>query len=769
MAETDFFTEESLRRLAFDSPENAFSHIQIQAMKNGFEIATSQSHSSTYMTIYCTKGGRQKGANTTKTGCQWKIALKPSNGGVVIGKITSLQHNHQLTPDKYSVFTLPPDIQDLSRKMLNVGIRPAQIQRFLLEHGGHEISTLQIRKLGDRLKAFQDSETESLREYMESVGGYISRLTTKIDHKTHVHAVFTSMPFEAENLKRFGDVIFIDGTQRQNYLNWEIIPVTVIDQYKRIRSGGVFFVSRADHEVLEWVISTLLDNEDLKQNLQTIITDEDSAFIPAFDRVVGAFNDEIPDPDARKPIRHVLCAFHKEQNFLRKLARCGLTEAQREAAKDMFKIVCYACHRESCDDAIQGLRELSKKLSKYLDKHVVPILDKFARAYLSEVWTKGYNTTSPAESHNNMIKTGMRDGRIYTLKQMRIEITATHRAAEISFRDRIASSFTNTHFTMVTHGVMLSPKIRAMIDATIEQASSFCVSLDDHSVYHPDAVKYVYDIRDDACSCGRESHAGLPCPHLLAFMAKQGADLHDDFPIAQVSERWVIPDGNAVIIPIGTDGEVEEDSDEAGEETGVDCAEHAFPSGNPLDEPPEEADFGERDLITALTDKPRFLEQKERYLTLFHLGKQVASIGARSLEISIKLRDELKRMLEELLGLPETTAGVTERPSEEEEEEEGVDEEQIEQEIVDVRDVSKRGRGRPKKQLPLTERFRHTKRCILCGGAHSLEKCRKYRAFAEAVEHNESIEPGRGSRCSVCRGIGHNRKSCGWLWENQKK
>ena len=95
MAESDFFTEESLRRLAFDTPENAYNHLQIQAMKHGFEIATSQSHSSTYMTIYCTKGGKSRGANTVKTGCEWKIALKPVKGsGVVIGKITSLQHNH---------------------------------------------------------------------------------------------------------------------------------------------------------------------------------------------------------------------------------------------------------------------------------------------------------------------------------------------------------------------------------------------------------------------------------------------------------------------------------------------------------------------------------------------------------------------------------------------------------------------------------------------------------------------------------------------------
>ena len=144
-------------------------------------------------------------------------------------------------------------------------------------------------------------------------------------------------------------------------------------------------MSRGDHEVLEWVISTLLDNNDLKQNLQTLITDEDSAFIPAFDRVVGAFNNQIPDADARKPIKHVLCAFHKEQNFLRKLAKCGLTEAQREAAKDMFKIVCYSCHRKSCDDAIQGLRELSKKLAKYLDKHVDLLTKPTTSCYAASV------------------------------------------------------------------------------------------------------------------------------------------------------------------------------------------------------------------------------------------------------------------------------------------------------------------------------------------------------------------------------------------------
>ena len=766
MADAGFFSEANLLRLRFDSAKSALQHLKIEAMKHGFDIATNQSLRSNYLTVYCVKGGRQRGNKTTKVGCQWSLAIVPADDDCREFQFSRLrlQHNHTLDPDKYSVYTLPEDKQDLIRKMIDTGISPTLIQRFLINTGEKELSTLQIRKLSGKSKEFRASETEELCEYMESVDGFFERMETRMDGKTYVHAVFTAMPFELENLKRFGDVIWLDGTQRQNYLSWEIVPVTVIDQFKRIRSGGVFFVSRGDQEVIEWILETLLRNEDLKDQLETIITDEDTAFIPAFNSVVSAFNRD----SERSDIVHVLCAFHKEQNFIKKLMKCGLNRIQCETAKDLFKIVCYSSHRQACDDAIEDLKKMSPKLAKYINKHVIPVTNKFTRAYLTDVWTKGYNTTSPAESHNNMIKSGMVPGRVYTLKQMRIDITATHRGAEISFRDKISSSFVNAHFTFTMHDIMLSPKIREQIDIAIKQSSDYSVCLAESTVIHPDTPQYKYKITESRCTCGKHVHSGLPCAHLLAMLAKEGHDVEEDFPVDLISERWIIPSEDAVLIPVNRDGQIEDDAEDGEEGLQEDLSDEAFPASNPLDEPPGNGCFEERDLITALTDKDRFAQQKERYLTLFHLAKTVVSIGSRDHDVSVKLRVDLQGILDELLDLPETVAGASQHPSSSSSEEEESAPASDSDEVVDVQDVVRRRRGRPRKEPSLAERFPGRRKCVLCGGSHGIQACEKYEAFAAAVEHNEAIEDGERRRCSVCRGVGHNRKSCGWVFRPKK-
>ena len=764
------FTEEQLTRLSFDSSEAAYKHLKIEAMKCGFKISTNHSLRSSYMTVFCSKGGRVRSERTSKTDCKWSLSIAPGSGKEFKIRPTCLEHNHELTPDKYSIFTLEPDKQDLIRKLLDSGATPLTIQRFLERSGTTDVSTLQIRRLAGRDKAFQNKETDDLRRYMEEVGGVFERLEVRTEGKCYVHAVFTAMDFEIENLRRFGDVIWLDGTQRQNFLKWEIIPVTLVDPFKRIRSGGMFFVSRGDQEILEWVLRVLRDNREIMDVLRTIITDEDSAFIPAFKSVFRS-GDAGEDP----LIKHVLCAFHKEQNFIRKLTKCGLTAKEVEAAKDLFKIVCYSPHRQACDDAVADIKTLSPKLAQYLEKHVEPILGQFARAYLSGVFTKGYNTTSPAESHNNMIKKGMIDGRIYTLKQMRIDITATHRNSEICFREKITSSFVNTHFTWTKHQVMLAPRIREAIDLAIERSRDFSVCLENSTVRHPDAPKYVYKISEAGCSCGSQSHAGIPCAHLLAFIRKQGRSVEDDFPVTLINDGWVIPDEDSVLIPVGRDGQIEDDHEED-EITDDETEDLVFPTGNPLEERPATAGFGERDLITALTDKNRFLEQKERYLVLFHLAKTVASISSRNAEVAEKIRGDLNEMLDYLLGLPETTAGASDAPAdaaaEDDEDDEGDggeaggDDQDEAVEEVDVQDVIHRRRGRPKKQATVAEMFRGRRRCVLCGINHNIVECENYDDFKAAVEHNLSIE-ATTSRCSICKGIGHNRSTCGWYYANK--
>ena len=134
-------------------------------------------------------------------------------------------------------------------------------------------------------------------------------------------------------------------------------------------------------------------------------------------------------------------------------------------------------------------------------------------------------------------------------------------------------------------------------------------------------------------------------------------------------------------------------------------------------------------------------------------------------------------MRNRLLGLPEVSAGASQEHSADErggeEEDAGepemseVDEEPpVQEDHFDVRDVVRRRRGRPKKrQGPHVPQSRS---CVLCGASHGIEQCPKYPAFAAAVEHNESIQDEVHSRCSVCRGIGHNRKTCPYVYRKPK-
>lgn len=140
---------------------------------------------------------------------------------------------------------------------------------------------------------------------------------------------------EESNFKEFGDVIFIDGTHIKLNLKWEVIPITLIDKNKNIQCGGILYASLFTEEVIVWFIELLLKFDFVKQNLETIITDEDAAFLIAFNTVFRnpfdtianlpiTYKDvlkmedkKVKEDDPLKtifPIKPILCAFHKTKN-----------------------------------------------------------------------------------------------------------------------------------------------------------------------------------------------------------------------------------------------------------------------------------------------------------------------------------------------------------------------------------------------------------------------------------------------------------------------
>lgn len=764
----------------FSGLEAAYKHIQIEALKAGFEVGCSQSFESVHGKIYCLKGGRKRGERSSKTGCQWAVKLGTAGHNHAV-KVThvSLEHNHECHPDLYSVFTCGEREQDLIRKMHQVAIPPRKIAELMELIGVEGITSGQVRRLIDRDTGhLEDGVTESseLQDYVERNQGAFYAMKTSVGEREYCQGCLSIMPFEMENLERFASVLFIDGTQNTSRLGWELVPITLIDQYRRIRSGGVAFLACTDEESICWLLETLASIPPVQENTKTIITDEDSAFIPAFQSVQEHW-----------PINHVLCAYHKEQNFVRKLSKCGLTAVERELARDLFKVVCYSTHRTAVDKALAELRTMHSKLDAYLQEHVQPVLQQFSRAYLCDVWTKGYNTTSPAESHNAMYK-NCASGRAVSLKQMRIDYTQAHLEAEKNFNERIIRSFTNDHFTFEIGSLMLSPKIRDLIDEINSDADKLCLTLCDgkpecFKVFHPSSADLFHEATVESCTCGRLTHEGLPCAHILRVISEVCGQNFDEWPFALINEDWVIESEDHVLVPFDRDGNVNDSEME-------DPPQQEMAEGDIVCDADElTVDGGhilvDEDVLQMSTNIPLYKQRKRRYLRLYHLMKSVVSLASRGARTSQTLMLELNRIKAELLDIPPRDPEFPPEFREEEEQheeetgvppimdeptlaaEEGSD---VPVDRVDVQDVIGKRRGRKKKRVRETYVSRRSESCFLCGGRHLLVHCEKYGEYSAAREHNESQpdQVGRG-RCRVCAGYGHNSKTCAWLWSNQKK
>jgi hypothetical protein len=100
--------------------------------------------------------------------------------------------------------------------------------------------------------------------------------------------------------EELGDGIEIDGTYAPLKTNWEIVPITLMYSDRHIQCVGIMFAVFVTTEVILWLLGILLETcPSLSDTWWALITDEDSAFIPAVDQF-------------RDPFYHVLCAMHKE-------------------------------------------------------------------------------------------------------------------------------------------------------------------------------------------------------------------------------------------------------------------------------------------------------------------------------------------------------------------------------------------------------------------------------------------------------------------------
>lgn len=731
--EAPVWEREYLATLRFDTNRECFDQMRIQALRSGFDIASRQPLIYPYGTFYCTRGGRVRSRTTSKCGCtfQFKTTVDRQQKVVIrIDESLELNHNHELSPRIYRHRLIPPEVQDLIRELHNAKVKPTQIKSFL-ERKGHFLSTIQIQYLvrTTQVHSFQ-AESEELIEFVNRDPEALTRVFEKeVEGQRHRFAVLTFTEQELENLKRFGDVLFIDGTFAQLRLRWEVLPITAVNQHSEIVSCGIMYSSMTNEETLSWLLCEIWRIIGPLGILKTIITDEDHAFIAAFRSFMTRVNEDADEPVV---IHHALCALHKQRNFMKKLQKCGLSQTQQEIALNLFRKICYHTNLDYVNYCLDELSQMNARLSHYLDKHVRPALQQFSRAYMSGVYANGYNTTSPGESMNNMLKQGLRAG--MTLVESREHFSAileNHEQNGLIKRSRMRLPVDSEEWMLPELwrevGFKTANKIckqcRLIEEIVIEEEEDHLFT---HRAFHENHPDIIYRLNEDYCDCNTIMFLGIPCCHLL----KLHYELGRPFPEDMINPRWRLE-----ISDVGDDWADQRHSPASTSES--DETELDAELRTRIQEEEDEHDLPSREADS----------QKQLYLKIFHIGKQIARISCQNPETGARISAQMKGILAELIEQP--PEGL---PNESEEIEQ-------DREVIDVVDVVARPRGRPRRIGSWSVERRPRGTCGICDGDHATLECVGYAEMRAAVEEHAGYD-GPMRQCGICKAPGHNKRTC---------
>ena len=349
--------------------------------------------------------------------------------------------------------------------------------------------------------------------------------------------------------------------------------------------------------------------------------------------------------------------------------KSGLSKTDRGTAKALFKEICYCPHRRHVERCVQDLHQMSEQLKKYLDREVDPLLGNFSRAYLGHVHALGYNTTSPAESMNRLLKHGLA-GRP-TLEESRRHfniVLADHqktskmklarRRHPVVDRGWVPNEIYKFVGRRAAEAIMHEFEKGKRLQIDVKNGQLFG-TFQPSTLSQADLAKLVfiareggskdltYELTISGCECGLLGFRGIPCSHLLRLHKYLGLE----FPRQLIHSRWCR-------------GEPDSDGEEFREDG--------------YNERTEDDDASETIEGTA----------QQRYNLLFGLGKQLASNSSRSKELAERYIQGLRAMLAEMIDLP------PEALEEINPQQEG----DAQRAIVDVVDDVGRPKGRPKRK-----------------------------------------------------------------------
>ena len=718
---------ENYENETFSTIDEAYETFKRSSLQQGFEIYSKDSTKpfERRARFYC-KGSNDK-QNDAKS-CPFTIYLKydKSTHRYYI-KYCKAEHNHEMDKAGKQWKLLSSKQIRLILSLRRNRMPIIEINKMLLDLYGIDIqlTNRKIRKLKrDGMIRNNTLETIELENYIKSHGGYVK---TKNDPdgngKVIRSAILCIEKDELENLlSSNGDPVFIDGTAVPNRLNWELTLITLIDQNLNIQPGGMMFSLNTNKETYDWFLENFL--EVIKdRNEITMISDEDLAITSLLKQ---------PNQYTIK-INHVICAWHKTINFEKKLNKCNLEIEVSNTIKMLWKRICYSAKKDVVLQSIEDIKSQNIiKLSHYLDKHVIPLLKNFSRAFIDE-FTAGYNVSSIAESANSMIKRNLCSA-YYTLLEIKDVIRRSYLQKNLTLHEKMNAVRRGGSFLEEKFGIMVGPKVEERLIASL--LKSFRLVQDDENSYrdpiYPDEE---FTIEYPVCECGNLKYCGLPCSHLIRYCLD-----HKMNPMLLVSKRFLKCEPSV-----------------------IELSDYISISGNALKE--LAATQYKNNRIKMKEKQPSLINhfiqsiprenilpnlpepnktQTVRYNDILSYAKDLAKHASKSEEQTNLAIEKLKKMIDDATIINE---------------EANIDQNSI------IYEPKSRRKGRPKHSRFRSSFENSTKRkCNVCeklglDSNHLTGLCKNYKRLIEIGKKNAENSSGN-NKCSLCKCPGHTCRKC---------
>lgn len=454
------------------------------------------------------------------------------------------------------------------------------------------LSTDQMRRICKKFKRkIIKTETDDLFEYMKTTNGKAIIFQTKTRNIIRRQAIATFTQEELENLANYGDFIAIDPTFAPLSTNWSIIPLTVINNERRILSAGIVFASQNKAAIFKWILELLVLKLPCKDIVQTICSDDDLALNSAFnmileeDEISDNFEEEEDygdiigksdpslnlenkeeineqkdldqsDNEDKNPkelkqkietIGRVICFWHKISNFIKFINTVNIELEQKEKAIKCFKRIGMSRDIKYVDLCINELKDIDDKIRIYFENNIEPKLKYMTKSYLQNTFTCGYITSSIAESANNKLKSYLNECSM-TLVDMRTKVNSIQLHDKVNdyyVKSRKPHKAKNPLIIDLMANLKISNVIAEAIIGSIEKVPKLTLIKKKASYEIIENItnqlgefdhQEIFEVNDKICSCNKFYQTGIPCSHLLKVLEFENKEI--TIAPDMVHKRW---------------------------------------------------------------------------------------------------------------------------------------------------------------------------------------------------------------------------------------